>query len=102
MDNAKAIILVENVPPGFGFCFLVRLYARRLGVRGFVQYLPSGDAEVVAEGGRSDILELYEKIRTFPPGLSRKGIILEWGVFSDEYATFDVMYCALAGRLFYD
>lgn len=96
----RAVIIVESVVPGFGFCFLVRYYARRSGLCGFVQYLPSGDAEVVVEGAREQIVELYRKIQTFPPGLNRRNVVLEWEAHSGEFTSFEVLYSALAARIF--
>lgn len=102
MSDTRAVIVAENVVPGFGFCFLVRYHARRSGLQGYVQYLASGDAEAVVEGQQERIVELYRKIQTFPPGLSRRNVVLRWEQYSGELTGFEVVYTTLASRIFAD
>jgi acylphosphatase len=53
---------------GVGFRYFVRQEARRLGLAGRVQNLPSGDVEVEAVGEIGALARLRERLREGPPG----------------------------------
>ncbi len=64
---------------GVGFRAFVRRHALDLGLCGYVENLPDGRVEVVAEGERSEIDHLLVKMRAGPPHAEVTEIETVWG-----------------------
>jgi acylphosphatase len=66
MLTARRIVVSGRVH-GVGFRFFVDEAARREGLRGWVQNLPDGRVEVLAEGDEESVERLERQIRRGPP-----------------------------------
>lgn len=77
--TARVTALVRGRVQGVGFRAFVRRHALDLGLRGYVENLPDGRVEVVAEGERSEIEHLLVRLRAGPPHADVEDIETEWG-----------------------
>jgi acylphosphatase len=74
----RARILVTGRVQGVGFRYFTAGHARRLGIAGFVQNLPDGRVEVVAEGERAVVEALVATLRQGPPGAAVRTVEVDW------------------------
>jgi acylphosphatase len=78
---------------GVCFRYFVTDIARRLGLKGYVHNLASGDAlEVQAEGEMRSLQKLVESLRAGPPGAQVTQVELDWSSCSGRYRDFDIRY----------
>jgi len=78
---------------GVYFRYFVRNVARKLGLRGYVRNLASGDAvEVQAEGEKLQLDRLLEQLKVGPPGAWVKGVEIDWSDYSGQFTDFSVRY----------
>jgi acylphosphatase len=78
---------------GVNFRYFVRNVARRLGLKGYVRNLASGDAvEVQAEGERPQLNKLLEQLKVGPPGAWVKKVEMDWSDYSGQFTDFSVRY----------
>ncbi len=76
-----------------GFRDFVYARARALGLTGYVRNLPDESAvEVVAEGQRSDLEQLLEKLGEGPRLSHVEGVESEWGEAGGAYDRFGVAF----------
>jgi acylphosphatase len=68
----------------------VRDQAGQLGLVGWVRNLSTGDVEVVAEGERSTLSELVERLKQGPLGSAVSTVDQEWGAASNEFNDFKI------------
>ncbi len=74
----QATIWVSGRVQGVGFRYFAAGRARRLGLGGFVQNLPDGRVEVVAEGDRAALEALIAAVRQGPPGAHVRDVRVDW------------------------
>ncbi len=74
----QARILVSGHVQGVGFRYFTARHARRLGLGGFVQNLPDGRVEVVAQGARGALEQLVAALRQGPPGAAVRDVRVDW------------------------
>jgi acylphosphatase len=89
-NNVRAEIRVNGLVQGIGFRYFVIRQAQNLGVKGFVQNLYTGEVLTVAEGDRSLVEELVNKIRIGPSHAHVKNCRVEWSESKDEFIIFEV------------
>jgi len=78
---------------GVNFRYFVRNVARRLGLKGYVRNLASGDAvEVQAEGEKPLLDKLLEQLKVGPPGAWVKRVEVAWADYSGQFDDFGVRY----------
>jgi acylphosphatase len=78
---------------GVNFRYFVRNVGRRLGLKGYVRNLASGDAvEVQAEGERPQLNKLLEQLKVGPPGAWVKKVEMDWSDYSGQFTDFSVRY----------
>ena len=78
---------------GVYFRYFVRNIARRLGLKGYVRNLASGDAvEVQAEGEKPQLDKLLEQLQVGPPGAWIKRVEVDWSDYSGQFDDFSVRY----------
>lgn len=78
-DRARLTALVRGRVQGVGFRAFVRRQALDLGLDGYVENLPDGRVEVVAEGERSELEHLLVKLRVGPAHAEVDTIDVAWG-----------------------
>ena len=93
MDDLVSVhAIVYGRVQGVFFRPFVEEHAQRLGLKGYVRNLPSGDVEVVAEGERERVEELIGHLKVGPPVARVKKVVPLWSEYSARYLTFSVRY----------
>ena len=78
---------------GVYFRYFVRTAARDLGLRGYVRNLASGDAvEVKAEGQKSELDKLLERLKVGSPGARVKRVDVDWPACTGRFDDFNIRY----------
>jgi len=92
-DAAHLSATVYGRVQGVYFRYFVRNMARKLGLKGYVRNLASGDAvEVQAEGEKLQLDKLLEQLKVGPPGAWVKKVEIDWSDYSDQFTDFGVRY----------
>ena len=76
---------------GVGFRFTTERLARRYPVTGYVQNLPNGQVEVLAEGEEKSLEEFLKVIREAFQSYIRNADV-RWDNGTGEYATFGIKF----------
>ena len=77
---------------GVGFRFTACRIAKSYRVTGFVQNLPNGDVNVIAEGAEQELVDFLNGIRSSGPGSRVTRETLQWSAASGEYEQFGISY----------
>ena len=92
-DVAHLSATVYGRVQGVYFRYFVRNVARRLGLKGYVRNLASGDAvEVQAEGEKPQVDKLLEQLKVGPPGAWIKRVEVDWSDYSGQFEDFSARY----------
>ncbi len=94
MDNSLVSVraTVHGLVQGVFFRTFVEEHAQRLGLRGYVRNLPSGEVEVVAEGERERVEKLVEYLRRGPPAAIVRRVVTDWSDYTGCYSGFRIRY----------
>ncbi len=84
--------VVYGYVQGVGFRQHTQRRARGLGLRGYVRNRGDGAVEVVAEGPRQAVEELYTWLQRGPAMADVSHVDAEWGAATGEWALFEVRY----------
>jgi acylphosphatase len=77
-DTARLTALIRGRVQGVGYRAFVRRRALDLKISGYVENLPDGRVEVVAEGERSELEHLLVLLREGPPHADVEDIDITW------------------------
>lgn len=77
---------------GVGFRYFTTQQARRLGLDGWVRNEFDGNVRVVAEGPRTDLEQLVERLQDGPAGSRVEFVRPTWTTASGEFAGFTVRH----------
>jgi acylphosphatase len=92
-DAARLSATVYGRVQGVYFRYFVRSVAKKLGLKGYVRNLASGDAvEIKAEGEKPRLDRLLEELKTGPPGASVKRVETDWSEYTGEFDNFTIRY----------
>jgi len=92
-DAAHLSATVYGRVQGVYFRYFVRNVARKLGLKGYVRNLASGDAvEVQAEGEKLQLTKLLEQLKVGPSGAWVKSVEIDWSEYSGQFTDFSVRY----------
>jgi len=92
-DVAHLSATVYGRVQGVNFRYFVRNIARRLGLKGYVRNLASGDAvEVQVEGEKQQLNKLLEQLKVGPPGAWVEKVEIDWSDYSGQFNDFSVRY----------
>jgi len=92
-DAAHLSATVYGRVQGVYFRYFVRNIARKLGLKGYVRNLASGDAvEVQAEGEKPQLNKLLEQLKVGPPGAWVKGVEIDWSDYLGQFTDFGARY----------
>jgi len=92
-DVEHLSVTVYGRVQGVYFRYFVRNVARRLGLKGYVRNLASGDAvEVQAEGEKPQLDKLLEQLKVGPPGAWVKRVEVDWPDYSGQFTDFSIRY----------
>ena len=78
LPSARLKVAVRGAVQGVGFRYATADEARRLGLRGWVRNLDSGDVEAVFEGHRSRVVDMIKWCEDGPPGSYVRECNVSW------------------------
>ena len=90
--EVRAEIVVSGLVQGVGFRYFVMREAQKLGLKGFVKNLYSGEVLTVAEGEKAIVEELVKKIKVGPIHASVKSCKVDWQEPKNEFTDFEVRF----------
>jgi acylphosphatase len=91
VDRAAVRIMIYGRVQGVFFRAFAAQKARSLGLKGFVQNVPRGDAvEIIAEGERRQLEELITHLNVGPPAARVEKVFTSWSEPSGRYADFSI------------
>ena len=92
-DVAHLSATIYGRVQGVYFRYSVQNVARRLGLKGYVRNLASGDAvEVQAEGEKPQLNKLLDQLKVGPPGAWVKKVEIDWSDYSGQFTDFGIRY----------
>lgn len=83
---------VQGRVQGVGYRFFTRSEARRLGLTGWVRNEADGSVSVAAEGPRTDLELLVERLIEGPPGAAVRNVDVHWEAAKHDATSFDVRH----------
>jgi len=90
-DGAHLSAMVYGRVQGVFFRYSVRNVAKKLGLKGYVRNLVSGDAvEVQAEGEKRQLNKLLEQLKLGPPGAWVERVGVKWADYSQGFDDFSI------------
>jgi len=90
--QARAEIVVRGLVQGVGFRYFVVREADKLGVKGFVKNLYSGEVLTVAEGEKGVVEDLLNKVIVGPIHASVKSFKVDWLEPTNEFESFEIRF----------
>ncbi len=91
--HARLSATVYGRVQGVFFRYFAQDVARKLGLKGYVRNLASGDAiEVQAEGTKPQLNELLEQLKIGPPGARVKDVEATWSDWSGQFTDFSIRH----------
>jgi len=92
-DVAYLSVTVYGRVQGVYFRYFVQNVARRLGLKGYVRNIASGDAvEVQAEGEKQQLDKLLEQLKVGPPRARVERVEVMWAGYSGQFDDFSVRF----------
>lgn len=73
---------------GVGFRYYTEREAHRLGLKGWVRNLPSGEVELLAEGEEESLRRFLEWCHEGPPSAAVTGVTAEWSTAAGTFTDF--------------
>jgi acylphosphatase len=92
MEQARFHALVSGEVQMVGFRAFAEFHAGRLGVRGWVRNLETGQVEILAEGSRDALDSFLDLIRRGPRLARVSGVQVRWEQPQQEPEGFTVRY----------
>jgi len=89
--TARIKIVVSGLVQGVGFRYFTYRIARKLGLAGYVHNKADGGVEVVAEGGRQELLRFLEELRIGPSGSSVESVTVKWEEPKNDFHDFRIL-----------
>ncbi len=90
--EVRAEIVVKGLVQGVGFRYFVVREAEKLGVKGFVKNLYSGEVLIVAEAEKSLLEDFLNKVKVGPIHASVKSFKIDWLEPKNEFETFEIKF----------
>lgn len=87
----RAHIVVSGLVQGVFFRSFVQENALKLGLKGFVRNLPSGEVEAVVEGYDEGIEKLIGKLKAGPPSARVENVDVKWQPYKGEFDGFRII-----------
>jgi acylphosphatase len=89
-EKVRAHIILSGRVQGVAFRYYAREVASRLGVKGWIKNLVSGEVEIVLEGKRKEVEKMIEWCREGPPLAMVESIEINWLPYSGEFNQFQI------------
>jgi len=90
--EVRAEIVVNGLVQGVGFRYFVQREANKLGLKGFVKNLFTGEVLTVVEGEKAIVEEMINKLRVGPSHASVKSCKVDWQEPKNEFTDFEVSF----------
>ena len=90
--EVRAEIIVNGLVQGVGFRYFVQREANKLGLKGFVKNLFTGEVLTVVEGEKAIVEEMINKLRVGPSHASVKSCKVDWQEPKNEFTEFEVRF----------
>ncbi len=90
MDLKRAEIIADGLVQGVGFRYFVYKNATRLGLKGYVKNLYTGEVYTIVEGPAYLIEELYKNIKIGPVHADVKNCTIKWSEAKNEFSRFEI------------
>lgn len=90
--EARAEIVVNGLVQGVGFRYFVMREAQKLGLKGYVKNLYTGEVLTVVEGEKAVVEEMVKKLRVGPMHASVKTCKVDWQEPKNEFTEFEVKF----------
>lgn len=92
MAQEKQVHLrVHGIVQGVFFRAYTKQVATGLGIKGFVQNMPDGSVEILAQGPEEKLKELIEKVKIGPPAASVERVDEHWEKITRKYESFEIL-----------
>ena len=88
----RAEIIVNGLVQGVGFRYYVIRIASKLGLKGYVQNLYTGEVLSVAEGEKRILEEFFNFLKVGPAYAQVKNASIKWCECKNEFEDFEVRY----------
>jgi acylphosphatase len=88
----QAKIFISGFVQGIGFRGFVKSHARKLGLKGWVQNVPDGRVEVLAQGEKSTIEKLIKLCEKGPFLSEVKSVQVDWEKEEEQFAGFETAH----------
>ncbi len=83
-------MIISGRVQGVGFRYATIEEAQGLGLRGWVRNRPSGDVEILAEGGEEVLKMLVAWAHLGPPAAHVSNVHEEWSEFTGRFVDFSI------------
>ena len=90
--EVRAEIVVNGLVQGVGFRYFVQREANKLGLKGFVKNLYTGEVFTIVEGEKAIVKEMIKKLRVGPSHASVKSCKVDWQEPKNEFTDFEVRF----------
>jgi acylphosphatase len=90
--EVRAEIIVNGLVQGVGYRYFVQREANKLGLKGFVKNLFTGEVLTVVEGEKAIVEEMFKKLRVGPIHASVKSCKVDWQESTNEFTDFEVRF----------
>ncbi len=84
-------LVVRGRVQGVGFRYFTQEVAIEWGLTGWVRNLPDGSVEVYAQGPRSRLQSLRERLNEGPPLSRVESVVASWAAPSQVSPSFDIL-----------
>ena len=91
MARERVRLVISGLVQGVAYRASAAGEARRLGLAGWVRYLPDGRVEAVAEGERAAREALLAWCRRGPPAARVSGVEATWGKAHGDQGGFEIV-----------
>ena len=91
-DMVRLNAVVHGLVQGVNFRYYTQRQARDLGLRGYVRNRPDGTVEVVAEGRRRAVEELFAWLQSGPPMADVQRVDATWTAPTGGWVSFEVRH----------
>lgn len=84
-------ILVKGYVQGVGFRYFVQRLAKKIGVKGYVKNLYSGDVLIIAQGENFQLEDFLKRVKTEHPYAEVNEMLIK-EIQSSEFGDFTIEY----------
>jgi acylphosphatase len=91
-ERAQLRAVVHGEVQGVGFRYWTRRQARGLGLSGYVRNRWDGTVEVVAEGQKTLLQDLLNRLGRGPRAAWVQQVRAEWGLCTEKFHSFEVRF----------